>query len=217
MSGSRNNLRLWLDGFFDSGCEEPPKIICPAKYQHTRAWRMNVPVSARPSISVNNHLGPPYLLYLGNAKNRLSINTARGSAFWRPEWCVAQYVGPRCTEKLELPLMDFRTAKVAGVDTMVLGVSNSGDVMGKEIRADRIHAPRAGLNVASGLHQRLSADAPIDAVARECGRELFDARFFPHSIPVSNGKRRTGLRMLTVGTDCSVGKMYTTVAMEREM
>jgi uncharacterized NAD-dependent epimerase/dehydratase family protein len=178
---------------------------------------MSVPMTKLASDPANDRWGPPYLLYLGNAKDRLSIKTARGLAFWRPEWCVAQYVGPNCAEKLDLPVMDFKAAKAAGVDTMVLGVANAGGVMGDDIRADVIQALRAGLNVASGLHQRLSSDAQIETVARECGRELFDARFFPHSIPVGNGKPRAGLRMLTVGTDCSVGKMYTTLAMEREM
>jgi len=161
--------------------------------------------------------GPPYLLYLGNAKDRLSIKTARGLAFWRPEVCLGQFVGPDCTEKLALPTMDFRQAKAAGVDTMVLGVANAGGVMGDDIRRDVVEALRAGLNVASGLHQRLGADPLIAETAAAHGRVLFDARHFPHSIPVGNGKPRAGLRMLTVGTDCSVGKMYTTLAMEREM
>ena len=178
---------------------------------------MSVPMTKLASSPAKDHWGPPYLLYLGNAKDRLSIKTARGLAFWRPEWCVAQYAGPNCAEKLDLPLMDFKAAKAAGVNTMVLGVANAGGVMGDDIRSDVIEALRAGLNVASGLHQRLSSDAQIESVARECGRVLFDARYFPHSIPVGNGKPRAGLRMLTVGTDCSVGKMYTTLAMEREM
>jgi uncharacterized NAD-dependent epimerase/dehydratase family protein len=161
--------------------------------------------------------GPPYLLYLGNAKDRLSIKTARGLAFWRPEICLGQFVGPDCTEKLDLPLMDFRQAKAAGVDTMVLGVANAGGIMGDDIRRDVVEALRAGLNVASGLHQRLGSDPAIAEAAAAHGRTLFDARHFPLSIPVGNGKPRNGLRMLTVGTDCSVGKMYTTLAMEREM
>ena len=178
---------------------------------------MSVPMTKLANNPATDRWGPPYLLYLGNAKDRLSIKTARGLAYWRPEWCFAQFVGPKCEERLDLQVMDFKAAKAAGVDTMILGVANAGGVMGDDIRSDVIEALRAGLNVASGLHQRLSSDPHIESVARECGRVLFDARHFPHSIPVGNGKRRAGLRMLTVGTDCSVGKMYTTLAMEREM
>ena len=35
--------------------------------------------------------------------------------------------------------------------------------------------------------------------------------------PIANGKRRTGKRCLAVGTDCSVGKMYTALAMDKVM
>lgn len=177
---------------------------------------MSVPSSDK-SDTTTASWGPPYLLYLGNAKDRLSIKTARGLAFWRPSWCPAQYRGPSCTETLNLPDLDFVDAQASGVNTLILGVANAGGVMAEDVRADVIAALQAGLNVASGLHQRLVDDPKISAVAAECGAALFDARHFPRSIPVGNGKLRAGKRMLTVGTDCSVGKMYTTLAMEREM
>ncbi len=80
-----------------------------------------------------------------------------------------------------------------------------------------VSALEAGLNIASGLHQRLDSNPQIAAAAARTGRVLFDARRFPHRIPVGNGMRRNGRRLLTVGTDCSVGKMYTTLALERDM
>jgi len=55
------------------------------------------------------------------------------------------------------------------------------------------------------------------AAARRNGRALYDARDFTRNIPVGNGRKRAGHRLLTVGTDCSVGKMYTTLALERSM
>jgi uncharacterized NAD-dependent epimerase/dehydratase family protein len=161
--------------------------------------------------------GPPYLLYVGDAPDLLSIKTARGLAHWRPEQCIAQFVGPNCRAKLDLPHMGFAEAKAAGVDTMVVGVANAGGVMGPEIQRDVIAAIRAGLNIASGLHKRLDSYPEIASAAAQCGRELFDARYFGRDIPVGNGKRRSGKRLLTVGTDCSCGKMYTTLAVEREM
>lgn len=161
--------------------------------------------------------GPPYLLYLGDAPDLLSIKTARGLAHWRPEWCVAQYAGPNCKARLDLPSMSIQEARAADVDTMVLGVANAGGVMSADIRRDVIAALEAGLNVASGLHQRLGSDPAIAAAAARNRRVLFDARYFGRDIPVGNGKRRAGKRLLTVGTDCSVGKMYTTLAIEREL
>jgi uncharacterized NAD-dependent epimerase/dehydratase family protein len=161
--------------------------------------------------------GPPYLLYLGDAHDDLAIKTARGLAFWRPQWCLAQYRGPACQSQLDLPDMTFVQARAAGANTMVVGTANAGGVMSAQTIRDVIAAIEAGLNIASGLHQRLGAHPDIASAAARNGKVLFDARRFPHHIPVGDGKRRAGRRLLTVGTDCSVGKMYTTLALEKEL
>jgi uncharacterized NAD-dependent epimerase/dehydratase family protein len=160
---------------------------------------------------------PPYLLYLGNAPDDLAIKTARGLAFWRPESCVGQFRGPACKASLDLPELSFVAARAAGANTMVVGTANAGGVMEPQTVRDVVAAIEAGLNIASGLHQRLSAHPAIAEAAARSGRTLFDARSFPHDIPVGKGLRRSGRRLLTVGTDCSVGKMYTTLALEREL
>jgi len=108
-------------------------------------------------------------------------------------------------------------AKIAGADTMVIGTANAGGVMARETVADIIAALDAGLNVIAGLHQKLRDNADIVAAARHNDRVLFDARESTRHIPVGNGRKRAGRRLLTVGTDCSVGKMYTTLAIERGM
>ena len=161
--------------------------------------------------------GPPYLLYLGDAHDDLAIKTARGLAFWRPHWCIGQFRGPACQARLDLPELTFEAARAAGANTLVVGIANAGGVMAPQTVRDVVAAIDAGLNIASGLHQRLEAHPEIAEAAKRTGRVLFDARRFPHNIPVGNGKRRDGRRLLTVGTDCSVGKMYTTLALEREM
>jgi uncharacterized NAD-dependent epimerase/dehydratase family protein len=71
----------------------------------------------------------------------------------------------------------------------------------------------AGLDIASGLHQRLNAVPRLTEAAARLGRALHDVRDPRPDIPVGNGKRRAGKRLLTVGTDCSVGKMYTTLCL----
>ena len=161
--------------------------------------------------------GPPYLLYLGGAGDDLSIKTARGLAYWRPEWCIGQHRRRDCEQSLGLPDMAPAQAKTAGADTMVIGTANAGGVMARETVADIIAALDAGLNVIAGLHQKLRDNADIVAAARHNGRALFDARESTRHIPVGNGRKRAGRRLLTVGTDCSVGKMYTTLAIERGM
>ncbi|MBS0556338.1 MAG: DUF1611 domain-containing protein [Proteobacteria bacterium] len=163
------------------------------------------------------HWGPPYLLYLGRPADALAIKTARGLAYWRPDWCVGQHRHPDCRLTLGFPDMDFAQARAKGADSMVVGTANAGGVMAPETITDIIAALDAGLNVVSGLHQKLRDNAQIVAAARRNGRTLFDAREPNRRLAVGNGRKRAGLRLLTVGTDCSVGKMYTTLALERSI
>ncbi|HEX7324037.1 MAG TPA: N-acetyltransferase DgcN [Rhodanobacteraceae bacterium] len=165
----------------------------------------------------NGRWGPPYLLYLGQAADELAIKTARGLAFWRPDWCVGQYRHPGCAFSLDLPEMTLAEARTRGVNTMVIGTANAGGVMAAETAADIVTALDAGLNVAAGLHQKLRDDATIAAAARRNGRTLFDARDYGGILAVGTGDKRAGHRLLTVGTDCSVGKMYTALALERSL
>jgi uncharacterized NAD-dependent epimerase/dehydratase family protein len=122
-----------------------------------------------------------------------------------------------CTVSLGLPDLGIAQARAEGANTMVIGAANAGGVMGPEIVADAIAALDAGLNVVSGLHHKLRDNPDIVAAARRNGRALFDAREPRSNIPVGNGKPRAGMRLLTVGTDCSVGKMYTALALERSL
>src|SRR5699024_8543469 len=108
-------------------------------------------------------------------------------------------------------------ARAAGARTMLVGTANAGGVMAAEIVADVVAALDAGLDVIAGLHQKLCDNADIVAAARRNGRVLFDARVNTQPLRVGNGRPRAGHRLLTVGTDCSVGKMYTTLALERAM
>lgn len=159
---------------------------------------------------------PPFLLYLGNAPDELAGKTARGLAHFRPQSCVAQFRGPDCKATIDLPEMGFIEARAAGANTMIVGVANAGGRLDAAAVAHVVAALDAGMNVASGLHDKLVSYPEIVAAARRNGRHLFDART-PPATPVGNGRRRAGRRLLTVGTDCSTGKMYTTLSLETEM
>lgn len=168
-------------------------------------------VSADPA-----HWPPPFLLYVGNAPDDLAAKTARGLLHFRPEWCVGQFRGPDCKATLELPVMDFAQARAAGANTMIIGVANAGGKLDGAAVGHAIAALDAGMNVASGLHDKLADYPEIVEAARRNGLHLYDARTPPRT-PVGNGRKRAGRRLLTVGTDCSTGKMYTTLALEAEM
>ncbi len=159
----------------------------------------------------------PYLLFLGDAADQLAAKTAQGIAHWRPEWCLGQLRLPGCNANLGLADLSLEQAVEAGARTLVIGVANRGGVISEAWVAVLEQALRLGMDLAAGMHNRL-ADVPgLAATAEQHGRRLFDVRHPTREFEIANGRKRAGKRLLTVGTDCSVGKMYTSLAMEREM
>ncbi len=159
----------------------------------------------------------PYLMFLGDAADQLAAKTAQGVADWRPDWCLGQLRLEGCNADLGLPEMSLSDAEAAGVKTVVIGVANRGGVISDAWVEVLEAALGRGMDLAAGLHSRL-ADVPRLAQAAERhGRQLFDVRHPTRSFSVANGKKRSGKRLLAVGTDCSVGKMYATLAIEKEM
>jgi uncharacterized NAD-dependent epimerase/dehydratase family protein len=67
------------------------------------------------------------------------------------------------------------------------------------------------------LHTLLRNENDLISAARMYGPTLHDVRIPTVAYPIANGVRRTGKRCLAIGTDCSVGKMYTGMAMNAEM
>lgn len=159
----------------------------------------------------------PYLLFLGDAQDRLVAKTAGGIKDWRPEWCLGQLRLPDC--KADLGIADMTPAEAAkkGARTMIIGVANRGGKFSPSWIALMLEALEQGMDLASGLHNRLSDIPEVAAAAKRLGRQLFDVRHPPANLPIADGKKRAGKRLLAVGTDCSVGKMYTTLALEKEM
>jgi uncharacterized NAD-dependent epimerase/dehydratase family protein len=159
----------------------------------------------------------PYLLFLGDAPDGLAAKVAQGIKDWRPEFALGQFRMDGCKADLGLPDMTLADAKAAGVKTLVIGVANRGGVISPAWKKVLIAALEEGFDLASGLHNLLRDEPDLAAVAKATGRELHDVRVPEVDYPIANGKKRTGKRMLAVGTDCSVGKMYTALCMEKEM
>ena len=78
----------------------------------------------------------PFLLYLGDSQDELSVKTSRGVAVWRPQACVGEFRGPKCDQTLGLPHLGFEEAKAKGARTVIIGVANAGGIMGPSIVAD---------------------------------------------------------------------------------
>ncbi|RYY25464.1 MAG: DUF1611 domain-containing protein [Sphingomonadales bacterium] len=155
----------------------------------------------------------PYLLYLGHSSDFIGIKTSRGLATFRRHDCVGEFRYDDCPLTLDLPRLTMAEGAAAGAKTLVLGIANSGGSMGSDLVADAVAGLEAGMNIASGLHQRLRDVPELVKLADSKGLQLFDVRDPPADLKVGNGYARAGHRLLTVGTDCSVGKMYATIAL----
>jgi len=84
--------------------------------------------------------------------------------------------------------------------------------------ASRLEAIENKLDVINGLHDFLSEDSEMSALAKPKGTKLVDLRKPPEGTPVSRGKVREieAYPVLTVGSDCSVGKMTASLELHRE-
>ena len=159
----------------------------------------------------------PYLLFLGDAPDQLAAKVAQGIRDWRPENVVGQLRLPGCKADVRVPDMDLAEAREAGAKTLVIGVANRGGVISEAWKAELHTALEQGFDLASGLHNLLRDEQDLVATARAHGRTLHDVRVPSVKYPIANGKKRSGKRVLAVGTDCSVGKMYTALAMDKDM
>lgn len=159
----------------------------------------------------------PYLLFLGDAPDQLAAKVAQGIKDWRPEFAVGQFRMEGCKADMKLADMTLEEAKAAGAKTLVIGVANRGGIISPAWKKVLVQALEEGFDLASGLHNLLKDEPDLVAVAEACGRQLHDVRIPSVKYPIANGVKRTGKRVLAVGTDCSVGKMYTALCLEKEM
>lgn len=159
----------------------------------------------------------PYLLFLGDAPDQLAAKTAQGVKDWRPETCVGQLRFTDCNADLGLPDMSLSEGLEKGAKTLVVGVANRGGVISEAWTEVLVKALDLGFDLASGLHNKLADVPALAAAAERNGGQLFDVRHPTETFSIGDGKKRPGKRLLTVGTDCSCGKMYTSLALEREM
>lgn len=104
-------------------------------------------------------------------------------------------------------------------EALLIGVAPQGGTLPDEWRPLLTRAIDAGLDLWSGLHLFLSEDPELRRRAGAAGVELRDLRRPPEGLPVATGRAAdTGShRLLTVGTDSNVGKLTTTLELQREL
>lgn len=160
-------------------------------------------------------LPQPYLLFLGDITEPAYAKTAFGLRDWAPERCLGEFVLPGARVSTGLPLLTPVQAKAAGARAMVIGVATPGGRIPPDWVPTLCEALEAGLDLVGGMHARLAAIAPLRELAARLGRRLVDVREPPAGLPVASGRRRAGKRLLTLGTDCALGKKYTALKLAR--
>lgn len=158
-------------------------------------------------------LNAPYLLFIGDTDNPTYAKTALGIVQWRPQLVAGQWRFPGNRLDLGVPEMSIEHAIKAGVKSVVIGIAPVGGEMDTHSQEQLAKAAEAGLDIVSGLHTQLETIHCIAAAAAKSNASLINVRTPPASIGIGNGHKRTGRRVLMVGTDCSVGKKYTALAL----
>lgn len=160
-------------------------------------------------------LPSPYLLFLGDTREAAYAKTAFGLRDWAPERCIGEWSVGEGGVTTGLPRLSPVQARAAGARALVIGIANEGGVISASWIAPLIEALEAGLDIISGMHARLSDVPALAQAAARGGRRLIDIRVPPRKIAIGTGVKRGGKRLLTVGTDCALGKKYTALALAR--
>jgi uncharacterized NAD-dependent epimerase/dehydratase family protein len=158
----------------------------------------------------------PYLLFLGDVTEAALAKTAFGLRDWAPQHCVGEFILPGTKITTGLPSLTPAQAHARGARGLVIGVAAPGGAIAPNWVAALIEAMEAGLDLVSGMHMRLEDEPRLADAAKRLQRKLFNVRVPPPGLTVGTGRKRSGKRLLTVGTDCALGKKYTALVLARE-
>jgi uncharacterized NAD-dependent epimerase/dehydratase family protein len=162
-------------------------------------------------------IAKPYVIFMGDVADPASAKTGFGLRDWCPEDVIGQIRTAPGAVDLGLREVTIEQAVEAGARSLVVGIAPDGGRLKESWTATLAEAAAAGLDVVSGLHTRLEAYPSIAAAAETAGSRLVNVRHPERSFPVGTGRRRSGKRLLTVGTDCALGKKYTALGIAAEL
>lgn len=145
--------------------------------------------------------------------------TTYGVMHYAPDPVVAVLDSTRVGETLEgIPIVGTVADALAYEPTVALvGVAVAGGRLPAVWRGILREAVAAGLDVEAGMHEFLADDPELSALAREHGVELRDYRRPPTDLSVATGANLAlpAEVVLTVGSDCAVGKKTVAVELDR--
>ncbi|MDX2192574.1 MAG: DUF1611 domain-containing protein [Gemmatimonadales bacterium] len=161
---------------------------------------------------------PRFLVVADGEFGPMTSKTANSIIRYRPKQVVAvldrKTAGGRVQDVLgfggEIPIVgSVREALEHGPTVLLVGIAPMGGRLPEEWKRWLVEALQHGCDVWSGLHTFVGDEPAIAEAARATGRRLVDFRKPPANLPVASGlaKQVEPLVVLTVGTDCNVGKM----------
>ena len=161
---------------------------------------------------------PRFLVIADGAFGPETSKTANSAIRYLPERVVAVFdraaTGRTAHDVLgfggAIPVVrTFGEGLELGPDAVMIGIAPAGGRLPAEWRGWILEALDRGLGVWSGLHTFIGDDPEFAARARASGASILDARRPPADLRVSDGRTRAldALVVLTVGSDCNVGKM----------
>lgn len=165
----------------------------------------------------NDYLQAPYLIFIGDVDSKIYAKTGLGIVQWRSGLVAGQlrFEGNRLD--LGVPDMTVQQAVATGVKSIIIGVAPVGGVIGEHWLSTLEEAAAEGMDIVSGLHHPLEAFPTVAEAAKSSGARLINVRVPVNNLPIGNGIKRTGRRVLMVGTDCAVGKKYTALALTKSL
>lgn len=162
-------------------------------------------------------LRAPYLIFLGDTQERVDAKTGAGLVQWCPEKVMGQLRFDDCLLDLGVPDLTIDEAKARGVKSIVIGVAPTGGQISQRWVQVLADAAAAGFDIVSGLHHRLEEFPGLVATAESSGARLINVRAPADNLPIGTGEKRSGRRLLTVGTDCAIGKKYSALSITQCM
>ena len=168
-------------------------------------------------MSLSQKLRTPYLIFLGDVPDKVYAKTALGLAQWAPQHCLAQHRYAGCEVDAGLPDMSLVQAAQSGAKSLLIGSAPVGGALQENWIPSLLEAIAQGMDIVSGLHTKLSDNQTLCAAAKRYQVRLIDVRVPPSDLPIGTGKTRSGKRLLAVGTDCAVGKKYTSLALTKAL
>lgn len=164
-----------------------------------------------------HQLRKPYLLFLGDVTLKSDAKTAFGLRDWCGQDVLGEWILPQASVTLGIPRLSPAEAAKQGAGSIVVGVAAVGGALPPSWLPELVAALDAGLDIVSGQHTRLTEFPVLVQAAARSGSRLIDVRHSDQVFPAGTGRRRTGKRVLTVGTDCALGKKYTALALTKAL